>query len=185
MADPRGFGCRRRHDLRGAFLGRFQERNWAVRPENQARIKEANAREAEKAARAAFLSEAQEREKAVAERRRAEEALLATRTAIYSNALKEADRAWLLNDLPKAIDTLDACPVEQRRREWQFLRRLYQGGILTLEGVLQSPRRCFQPGWQATGHRLQRQGCKGLGPLDRSGAPLADWPHRVGLRSSL
>ena len=102
--------------------------------ENQARTNEAKAREAEKRAQGALLSEAQEREKAVAERRRAEEALLARRTAVYSNVLQEADRAWLLNDLPKAINTLDACPVEQRRWEWQFLRRLYQGGLLTLEG---------------------------------------------------
>ncbi|HYT87091.1 MAG TPA: protein kinase [Gemmataceae bacterium] len=54
------------------------------------------------------------------------------RAALYLNQLALVERAWLANDPETARKTLAECPVALRAWEWHYLRRLCEGGLVTL-----------------------------------------------------
>jgi WD40 repeat protein len=77
-------------------------------------------------------------ERADAEGRARQEAAAALERAeseLYLHLLSSAQREWLIGrDVRRARQLLDECPAARRRWEWHYLRRLFEGGRLTLRG---------------------------------------------------
>src|SRR5262249_28543978 len=61
-----------------------------------------------------------------AERRRAER-------AVYVSRLAQAQREWRSHASRQARALLLSCPEDYRGWEWQYLREVYQGGLLTIK----------------------------------------------------
>ena len=65
----------------------------------------------------------EQKQKADAERRRAE-------TFLYCNQMAQAQRYWLANNIELADSNLDDCPPEMHRWEWHCLKRLTHAEFL-------------------------------------------------------
>jgi WD40 repeat protein len=66
------------------------------------------------------------------QRRKAEAALERNRILLWYNSIGRAERAWLANNLGVARQHLDECPKELRSWEWDYLRALCYGDLLTI-----------------------------------------------------
>jgi WD40 repeat protein/serine/threonine protein kinase len=55
-------------------------------------------------------------------------------TNLYFQRVARAHLEWLSNNLARADQLLDECPVQQRGWEWRYLRRLFHPEIRTLRG---------------------------------------------------
>jgi hypothetical protein len=65
---------------------------------------------------------------------------------LAANMFIIAKAAWQNNNLAEAIQALDLVPAKLRNFEWYYLRRQYEGGILTFAGHTGSVRRVvFSP----------------------------------------
>jgi WD40 repeat protein len=100
------------------------------------------------AARAAEQSEAEQ--KAAAERsaaeaeqsavearraqRNAEEARERSEQQLYANNIALSEREWTAGNVVPARELLDRCRADLRGWEWLYLRRVYEGSLLTLRG---------------------------------------------------
>jgi WD40 repeat protein len=63
-----------------------------------------------------------------------EEALDHAKASLYFNRIALAEREWSANDVLGVTKLLDNAPPDLRRWEWHYLRRLCQGGQMTLPG---------------------------------------------------
>src|SRR5207244_2676353 len=55
-------------------------------------------------------------------------------TQLYFSRVALADREWFTNQVTRAEETLDACPLELRDWEWHYLKRRCRAALLTLRG---------------------------------------------------
>jgi WD40 repeat protein/serine/threonine protein kinase len=95
-----------------------------AREERTAKNLEAAARQAETAAR---LEADQQKENALTQ-------LQLARTQLYFNNITLGQREYALLNMAQAQQHLGQCPPGLRHWEWYFLKRLYEGSRLTLEG---------------------------------------------------
>lgn len=91
------------------------------------RAEQAKADETDARQRAELAHEAETQQ-----RRVADDALRAAQTALYSNHITQAERAWSDSNFDLACEALDACPVQQRAWEWNYMRRRCDPCLLTL-----------------------------------------------------
>lgn len=107
-----------------------------------------------------------ERRRADRERASAEQQTEAARQAraqaernLYFNRIALAEREFLSNNVRRALELLESCPVEYRHWEWHYLRRLGEGG-----DVLPRAHEAWvnAVGWSADGTRLLSAGDDGL-----------------------
>jgi WD40 repeat protein len=68
------------------------------------------------------------------QRRQAEDSLRETRRALAASYAAQAHRAWQDNRIDLARNLLDRCDPDARLWEWHYLRRLFAGAPVTLDG---------------------------------------------------
>jgi WD40 repeat protein len=64
--------------------------------------------------------------------RRAERALDRSERSAYFNRVSLAHREWLANNLARADQLLDECPIATRQWEWRYLKGLTRGATLSV-----------------------------------------------------
>jgi WD40 repeat protein/tRNA A-37 threonylcarbamoyl transferase component Bud32 len=77
-------------------------------------------------------AEAENQAKAEAEQVR--EQLLRAETLAYSDQIARAQKAWQENNVALATEQLDKCRWDLRNWEYDYLRRLIEGGLVTFKG---------------------------------------------------